>query len=128
HPATAAARNIDAHSHVRIRSPWGTMLAKAAITDSVRPGDVFVPMHWNDQFARNARVGALVNPATDPFSGQPESKHTPCTIEPWQPDWAGFAFSRLDLPLPACDYAAKIRGERFFRYEFAGTGPLNDWR
>ncbi len=127
HPDTAASHNICNASLARIRSPWGSMLARVNVTPTVRPGDLFIPMHWNDQFARHARVGALVNPATDPFSGQPESKHTPCAIEPWQPDWTGFAFSRQELPLPACDWAVKIRGEQFFRYEFAGTGDITNW-
>lgn len=101
------------------------MLARAILSAGIRENDVFVPMHWNDQFARNARVDALVNPATDPWSGQPEYKHTPCRIEPWQPCWSGFIFSRHELPLPKCDYACRIRGNTFFRYEIAGTGTLD---
>ena len=127
HPDTDARFNISDGGYVRVRSPWGSMQARAVVTPGVRAGDVFVPMHWNEQFARNARVGALVNPATDPHSGQPESKHTPCTIEAWQPDWIGFLFSRVDLPLPDCAWAVKVRGEQFFRYELAGNGSVGDW-
>ncbi|HVK99237.1 MAG TPA: nitrate reductase, partial [Dongiaceae bacterium] len=124
HPDTATRHRITNGSYARIRSSWGNMLARTAVTAAVRPGEIFIPMHWNEQFARQARVGALVNPAVDPLSGQPESKHTPCIIEPWQPDWIGFLFSRQELPLPDCDWAVKIRGDQFFRYELAGTGSL----
>ena len=127
HPDTAARHHIADRQYVRVTSPWGSMLARAAVTDSVRRGDLFVPMHWNDQFAHQARVGALVNAATDPVSGQPESKHTPCRIERWQPDWTGFLFSRHRLPLPDCQYSVKLIGSQFYRYEIAGAGPLPDW-
>jgi assimilatory nitrate reductase catalytic subunit len=127
HPDTARQHNIGDGHLVRISSPWGSMLAKAALSHGVRAGDIFIPMHWNDQYAHNARVGALVNPATDPYSGQPESKHTPCRIERWIPAWTGFLFSRRELPLPTCTWASKIRGERFFRYEIAGDGITAGW-
>lgn len=36
----------------RISSPRGVMLARVRITDGQREGELFVPMHWNAQFAR----------------------------------------------------------------------------
>ncbi len=128
HNETACQFGIEEGHFVRITSPWGTMLAKATLGTNIRQGEIFVPMHWNEQYARAARVGALVNPATDPYSGQPESKHTPCRIERWQPSWTGFLFSRQELALPHCTYASKIRGDLFCRYELAGDQPLPDWR
>ncbi|MEZ5505603.1 MAG: molybdopterin-dependent oxidoreductase [Gammaproteobacteria bacterium] len=123
-PPTAQRFGLTEQQLARITTPWGTMLARTALSDGLRENDLFIPMHWNDQFARQARVGALVNPATDPWSGQPESKHTPCRIERWQPRWSGFIFSRHELPLPECDYACRIRGNAFFRYEIAGSGAM----
>lgn len=127
HPATARRHGIADGEYVQIRSPWGQMLAKASVRDSMRENEIFVPMHWNEQFARNARVGALVNPATDPWSGQPESKHTPCRIAHWHPRWRGLLFSRHALPLPACSWACQIGGAGYFRYEIADDSPLPDW-
>ncbi|CBL46108.1 Assimilatory nitrate reductase [gamma proteobacterium HdN1] len=126
HSDTALRYHIQSGHLVRISTRWGNMLARATTDAGIRRGDVFVPIHWNDQFARNARVGALVNPATDRHSGQPEGKHTPCQIEHWTPDWTGFVFSRQELSLPTSQWASKIRGEHFFRYEIAGEGPLPD--
>lgn len=127
HPDTARAHQIGEGHFVRIRSPWGSMLAKAQLRPELRSGDIFVPIHWNDQHARHGRVGALTSPATDPVSHQPETKHSPCRIERWQPCWTGFLLTQTERPLPDSTWACKIRGEGFFRYELAGDDPLSDW-
>jgi assimilatory nitrate reductase catalytic subunit len=95
-----------------------------------------VPIHWNAQTASDARIGALVNPAVDPISGEPEFKHTPVKIEPFIVNWHGFALLResdarrlLTSPNPfhgAPVWWTRIRGERFVRVEFAGRGKLAD--
>jgi assimilatory nitrate reductase catalytic subunit len=90
---------------------------------------VFVPIHWNDQTASDARVGALVNPAVDPISGEPEFKHTPVHVTPFDVDWHGFVLSRRALPRAALDAATwwtAIAGARFTRYELAGRGRAAD--
>lgn len=66
----------------RLNSRWGSMIARVKVTPDQRCGSVSVPMHWNGQFTSGGRVDALVNPVTDPISGQPELKHTPVHIEP----------------------------------------------
>ncbi|RLT94766.1 nitrate reductase [Ketobacter sp.] len=126
HPDTAADMGLEDQKLARIQSPWGSAILRVNVTDSLRRGELFVPMHWNDQWARGARIGELVNPAVDPISGQPESKHTPCRIEPWHPQWSAVMLSRDNLPIPDCDYAAKIRGKHFYRYELAGDATATD--
>ena len=126
HPDTAAQYGLENNKPARLETPWGQAIMKVNVTDTLRRGELFVPMHWNNQWARGARIGELVNPAVDPFSGQPESKHTPCKIEPWHPQWSAVMLCRENLPLPQCDYAAKIRGQTFYRYEMAGPKELND--
>jgi len=54
-------------------------------------------MHWNDQFGSSGCIDAVVNPATDPISGEPEFKHTPVKVEPLAPKWYGFLLSRRKL-------------------------------
>lgn len=124
HPDTAATYQVLDNQLARIESQWGSAIMKVNVTDSVRRGELFVPMHWNDQWARGARIGELVNSVVDPISGQPESKHTPCSIAPWLPQWRALMLSRKNLPLPQCDYAAKVRGQHFYRYELCGQGTL----
>ncbi|MCV4940027.1 hypothetical protein OFC17_35160, partial [Escherichia coli] len=73
----------------RIGSPRGVMVARVRISDGIREGEAFAPMHWNAEFARQGKVNALVEGRIDPASGQPESKQTAVRIMPWQPAWQG---------------------------------------
>ena len=61
--------SIDANEHAKV-------LAQVAISDSMRIGDGFMPMHWSDAFASFARVGTLIPTVVDPHSGQPELKNS----------------------------------------------------
>ena len=112
---------------MRLASRWGEMLARARVTDTQRPGSVFAPIHWNDQYARRARTDALVNPATDPVSGQPEFKHTPVKISPYTPAWHAFLMSRRRLTIPDVSYCARAVGDGFWRYELAGESMPEHW-
>jgi len=127
HPRDAARLHINDGALLRLYSRWGWMIARAAISDAQRPGSVFVPMHWNAQFAARGRVGALVNPETDPVSGQPESKHTPVRVEPYAPKWQGFIISRRPLNLPVLDYWVVAVGRQFWRYELASETLPEKW-
>ncbi len=125
----------DAHLHrlqhgglARLTSRNGTMLARVQVSDDQRPGSVFVPMHWNDTFAKSARADALVAPITDPISGQPESKHTPVRVEPYLPAWQGFVLSRTRLDFMDAIYCACALGESYWRHEIAGEVTPEDWR
>ena len=44
------------------------------MTDRVRPGNCFVPFHWNDEHGPDLTVNALTSDAVDPVSLQPEFK------------------------------------------------------
>ncbi len=112
----------------RLTSRNGKMLVRIQVSEDQRPGSVFVPMHWNDAFAKSARVDALVAPITDPISGQPESKHTPVRVEPYQPAWQGFVLSRTRLDFADASYCVCSRGAGFWRHELAGEIAPADWR
>jgi assimilatory nitrate reductase catalytic subunit len=74
--------------------PLGDEVVRLEITDTVTPGQAFVPTHWGSVFASNARVGSLIAPAVDPISGQPELKCAPVRVRRYEPKWYGFALSR----------------------------------
>lgn len=112
----------------RLTSRHGSMLARVQISEDQRSGSIFVPMHWNDAFAKSARVDALVAPITDPISGQPESKHTPVRIEPYKPLWQGFVLSRTRLGLADASYCVGSRGVGYWRHEIAGETLPDNWR
>ncbi|MEW5838601.1 MAG: nitrate reductase [Pseudomonadota bacterium] len=128
HPADAKRLGLSAQSLARISSPTGWMLARVKISAEQRPGSVFVPMHWNSQFAAQARMGSLVAAVTDPLSGQPESKHSPVQVEAWQPVWQAVLFSRGQVDLGDLPYWTRIPGEGFERFELAGTVSAPNWR
>jgi assimilatory nitrate reductase catalytic subunit len=112
----------------RLNSRNGAMLARVQVSDEQRIGSVFVPMHWNDAYARSARVDALVAAITDPISGQPELKHTPVYAEPYRPAWQGFVLSRERLALAEANYCACTQGAGYWRHEIAGEVVPENWR
>lgn len=125
HPKDAARYILDDSQLVKVNSKWGSMVARCVISDEQRPGSVFVPMHWNKQFASNGCVDTIVNPATDPISGQPESKHTPVNVMPIVTEWEGFVISRSNLAITT-EYWVRSIGKEHVRYHIAGNTPL-DW-
>ena len=73
---------------VRITSLRGECTARALASDEMRPAQVFLAMHWSNQFGSSAGANALTLAACDPVSRQPELKHAAVQVEklnhPWQ--------------------------------------------
>jgi sulfite reductase (NADPH) flavoprotein alpha-component len=74
HPEDAAALGIAAKDRVEVRSRRGRAVLPAVVTERVRPGNCFAPMHWNDVFGDELCVNAVTSDAIDPISQQPELK------------------------------------------------------
>ncbi len=127
HPNDAKKLHISDDDLVVLRSAWGEATARAQITAGQQEGAVFMPMHWTGVLSSHSRVGAVVNPAVDPISGQPENKHTPVHIKRFDAAWYGYLLSEKPLTLPKCDYAVAIRLENGWRYELAHHQKPNDW-
>ena len=127
HPLDAATHGLSAGAIARVSTEWGRMLARIQVDEDQRPGSLFVPIHWSDALARSARVDALVNPALDPVSGQPEFKHTPARIETFQACWHAFVLSRERLGGDMAEYRVEVPQDGFWRYELAGSEPVPDW-
>lgn len=66
-PADAAQHGITAGSLVQVSSRRGSLTALACLTETVQPGQVFLPMHF-------AETNQLTFPAFDPYSRQPSYK------------------------------------------------------
>nr|pir nitrate reductase (EC 1.7.99.4) nasA - Klebsiella pneumoniae [Klebsiella pneumoniae] len=111
----------------RVRSPKGVMVAKVTIGEANGPGSLFVPMHWNNQFARQGRVNNLLAAVTDPHSGQPESKQTAVAIATWLPAWKGELFSRQPVPLPCRCTGGGGRPRALSIFRWPGDTPSRDW-
>ena len=120
HPNDAAQRGIEPASLVQIDSSNGQCILRALVTNRVREGEVFAPMHWTGETAPTGRVDALVPSRTDPHSGQPASKCVRVTARPAGMAWYGFALLRQrpdHIPAP---YWALARTEGGWRIEVAG--------
>ena len=127
HPLDAARFGLTFGDLAEVSTAAGSIVVRLEITDSVSPGHAFVPMHWGSTFANNARVGALIAPAVDPISGQPELKCAPARIRRYTPKWYAFALSREPLAVPGASYRAVSRGAGYWRYELAGEEVPASW-
>jgi assimilatory nitrate reductase catalytic subunit len=127
HPEDAARSGIAPASLARVSNARGSIVVRALISEDQKRGSVFVPLHWTDQVAAQARVDVLVNPATDPVSGQPELKHSAVAVQPYAAAWYGFAVT-TDAPREiATGYWAKARAKAGWRIELADAVLPQDW-
>jgi assimilatory nitrate reductase catalytic subunit len=126
HPDDAAKLGLITADLVELRSPQGTAILRARITDAQTPGQLFAPMHWTAQTAPASRIDSIVAAETDPVSGQPESKAAVVAATRFAADWYGFAVSSRPLS-PKARYWARARTTTGWRVELAGDAPVTDW-
>ena len=125
-PRDATARGIIDRGLVRIESAQGSVVMRASLDEGVRPGDVFAPMHWTDQFASSGPVDRLVHAMTDPISGQPDFKGTPVRVSAVTETWRGNLL-RLASGNPEFSESvwwAKAQTAAGFSFELSGFSPL----
>ncbi|WP_410734988.1 nitrate reductase [Citrobacter koseri] len=126
-PSDAARFHLVDGAFGRISSSRGVMVARVVIQAGLREGTAFTPMHWNNRFARQGRVNALVAPVCDPQSGQPESKQTAVRITPWQPRWQGELFIREEITFPPFVHWWRKAAEGVARFTLASDRDDRDW-
>ncbi len=102
----------------------GSAVLRVNITAAQVPGRIFVPIHWNDETAGRARVGALVHSFTDPHSGQPDSKAIPADIAPVCFAAHGFVLARRRMPLPGSSAYAWNAIDGGYAARFATNEPF----
>jgi assimilatory nitrate reductase catalytic subunit len=74
HPDDAARLSLKEHDHARLRSRRGEMLARVYLAPTMRPGQIFLPMHYPE-------VNRLTHPSFDPHSRQPNYKACAVAVE-----------------------------------------------
>jgi assimilatory nitrate reductase catalytic subunit len=84
----------------RVTTAHGAVVLRVTVTTAQPSGRAFAPIHWNDETAGGARVGALVHSFTDPISKQPDSKSVPAALEPVSYRAHGFILARRRSRLP----------------------------
>ncbi|HEX7776589.1 MAG TPA: molybdopterin-dependent oxidoreductase [Parvibaculum sp.] len=125
-PSDAARLGIGDADIVEVSNTRARILVRALITERQRPGAVFVPMHWTDEFASAARVDALVAPVTDPISGQPALKSSRADLRRFAAAQYGFAVMRRKPATIDADYWARAACDGGWRVEMAFVDELAD--
>ncbi|HLN24317.1 MAG TPA: molybdopterin-dependent oxidoreductase [Patescibacteria group bacterium] len=113
---------------VRVESTHGGVVLRVAVEQAQRLGEVFAPMHWNDQFAGSANIGRLIAPHVDPVSGQPELKFTPVRVAPLPLSWRAVLLTRDEPPVWGQDlHWSRSAGRGHAVTRLAGGTPVDDW-
>lgn len=92
HPADFKRLNLKPNSWVSVKSRRATITLRAKEDESVARNQAVLPMHWGPEFFGGKSgvggVNALTIEAFDPYSKQPELKHSAVNIQrvhlPWQ--------------------------------------------
>jgi assimilatory nitrate reductase catalytic subunit len=128
HPDDANKFGVADGSFARVVTDYGQCILKVVVSERQQRGMLFAPIHWSQENSSGARVGALVAPFTDPFSGQPENKATPVAITPYEYVFHGFALSRTRLDLPAHAWWARVAVGGGYGYLLADNADLGGWQ
>ena len=129
HPRDADAAGVAANDLAVVESRHGRIIARAIVTQQMKRGSIFVPMHWSQQYASAGRVDALMSAHVDPVSGQPELKFTPSRVRRYAARWHAFAVTRSRPSSAAiADYwaVAPLTGGGW-RVELADLADQPDW-
>ncbi|WP_276482922.1 nitrate reductase [Paraflavitalea pollutisoli] len=82
HPDDADARQIKEGDVVVINSRRGEVRVKAKLTTDIKPGVVFMPMHWGKVLQSDLnRANNLTNNLVDPKSKEPDFKYTAVQVQ-----------------------------------------------
>ena len=74
-PRDASRLGIRPQQMIKVRSRRGELAARAFITGTVQPGQVFIPMHYEE-------TNRLTFPSFDPYSRQPSYKACAVAVSP----------------------------------------------
>jgi ferredoxin-nitrate reductase len=81
-PIDAYKKGISNGDIVIVKSKNGDVRVKAKISDAIREGVVFLPMHWGKQLENDLiRANNLTNTLVDPISKEPDFKFTIVSVE-----------------------------------------------
>lgn len=106
---------------VKLASEFGHALLRVKVNKAQKAGQVFVPIHWAQQFASAAIASRLLPQVVDPLSGQPESKHGRVDVSTLKDLTYGFVVSSKKLNVDKFEYWCDITLDKGKYYEFAFT-------
>ncbi len=95
-PNDLSRRGLKDGELVKIESRRGAIYSLVEASDTMRSGQVYLPMHWGKRYLGgrdSAGVNTLTMPAFDPVSRQPELKHAAVKISSAELSWHLTAFT-----------------------------------
>ncbi|MBH0027484.1 nitrate reductase [Pseudoalteromonas sp. SWN29] len=124
-PLDASKLAIKQNDLISAIAQTGQVTAHAKVTDAVRKGECFMPIHWNKQFASSATVSGLYQSVVDPLSGQAECKHGAVNIVKAPFVQYMQLFSKNELIVNS-DFWLKVNASNCFNYQLALNEPQSD--
>ncbi|CAN5258358.1 nitrate reductase [soil metagenome] len=128
HPADAAQADLVDGGFARLATDLGQCILKVVVSERQQRGMLFAPIHWSEENSASGRVGALVAPFTDPFSGQPENKATPVAIEAFAFAQRGFVLSRTPMAFAKGVWWARVAVTGGHGYLLASNLEPASWK
>ncbi|KAF2989091.1 Nitrate reductase [Methylocystis sp. MJC1] len=126
-PQDAAICGLADGGFARVSTAYGACALRVVVTDRQPEGSIFAPIHWTNETAARARIGALVAPFADPVSGQPEMKATPADVTPHNFAAEGFLLVRRTIALPEDFWWSRITIDGGFAYRLASDLRAHEW-
>ncbi|GIX42130.1 MAG: hypothetical protein KatS3mg129_1863 [Leptospiraceae bacterium] len=85
HPVDAKKEKLNDNDIVEVTSSYGKSRYLLKISKEIKPGTVFVPMHWGTRFfSEEIKVNNLTSNLLDPFSKQPDFKYTNIKVKKFE--------------------------------------------
>ncbi len=125
-PQDAKRLGIAPASLVTVSTTQNATIARALVTDALRPGNIFQPMHWSGQFANTALVNTCIEAVVDPISGQPALKSGNVDLSAYAATWHGFGITQHGVKLPT-QYFAQRPVAAGLAFECADISLPDDW-
>jgi len=119
HPDDAQDKQLVNGDLTQIESHSGAVLVRAAVSDQVKRGQLFMPIHWNQTTASTASVCSLIKGDTDSHSGQPEFKSTPVKLHKFPYHSEAHFLTRQPLDLSEFAYWVKQKVAGGYLYRIA---------
>jgi assimilatory nitrate reductase catalytic subunit len=126
HPADAKAIGLGHAELATVNGANGASVLRVLISDSVKKGEVFQPMHWSSRFASTPKANAATLSPVDPVSGQPALKSALVSIKRFPAQWYGFGIM-AGCTTPDFDYWAVRPLPKGQSFECAGLKKPDNW-
>lgn len=88
HPEDAEQLAVAEGQLVEVSSRRGNVRVKIKVTDTIKPGCVFLPMHWGKFLGSDLnRANNITNPLLDPISKEPDFKYCAVRVVPYHKEF-----------------------------------------